>query len=63
MFEGSEKIDMTLMIKRAVNVFQIPPITSSAGHRAEDWRGKQMWTGFCRVLMEDSKKCKIQFIN
>ena len=33
-------IDMTLMNKRSVNVFQIPPISSSAGHRAEDWRGK-----------------------
>ena len=56
-------IEMTLMNKRACNVFQIPPITSSSGHKAEDWRGKQMWTGFCRVLMEGADKCKIQFVN
>ena len=56
-------IEMTLMTKRPCNVFQIPPIASSSGHKAEDWRGKQMWTGFCRVMMEGDDKCKIQFIN
>ena len=56
-------IEMTLMTKRPCNVFQIPPITSSSGHKAEDWRGKQMWTGFCRVMMEGADKCKIQFVN
>lgn len=33
-------IEMTLMTKRPVNVFQIPPIASAQGHKAEDWRGK-----------------------
>ena len=60
---NEQAIDMTLMNKRPVNVFQIPPIASSTGHRAEDWRGKQMWTGDCRVLMEGSTKCKIQLVN
>ena len=38
-------------------------MTSAAGHSAEDWRGKQMWTGDCKIVMEGSQKCKIQFIN
>jgi hypothetical protein len=52
---------MTLMNKRPVNVFSIPPIASSKGHKAEDWRGKQIWTGFCRIMMEGapSNKCKV----
>ena len=56
-------IEVQLMNKRPCNVFQVPPITSAAGHKAEDWRGKQIWTGFCRVLMEGSDKCKIKFVN
>jgi len=40
MFGGNEKIEHQLMSRRPVNVFQIPPIASSHGHRAEDWRGK-----------------------
>lgn len=56
---------MTLMNKRPVNVFQIPPIASAKGHKAEDWRGKQIWTGFCRIMMEGepSNKCKVQLLN
>jgi len=30
-------IEMTLMNKRPCNVFQIPPVSSSSGHKAEDW--------------------------
>jgi hypothetical protein len=52
-------IEMTLMNKRPCNVFQIPPVASSSGHRAEDWRGKQMWTGFVRILMAGDDLCKI----
>lgn len=53
------EVMLTLMNKRPTNAFQIPPITSAQGHVAEDWRGKQMWTGFCRVMMEGSTKCYI----
>ena len=56
-YGGSEEIQMTLMNKRACNLFQIQPITSAAGHRAEDWRGKQMWRGYCKILMVGSSKC------
>ena len=51
------------MNKRACNVFQVPPITSAAGHKAEDWRGKQMWTGFCKVMMKGAETCKILLVN
>ena len=34
------KIEVALMPKKTVNVFQIPPVTSAKGHRSEDWRGK-----------------------
>ena len=59
MVNQEDSIEITLMSKKTVNVFQIPPIASSKGHKAEDWRGKQMWTGYCRVMMENNKKCKI----
>ena len=62
-YGGSEEIEMTLMSKRPCNVFQIPPISSAAGHRAEDWRGKQMWRGFCKITMVDASRCKIIFVN
>jgi hypothetical protein len=32
-------IEITLMNKRVANLFQIPPVASSKGHKAEDWRG------------------------
>mmetsp|Transcript_15359 Transcript_15359/g.25968 ORF Transcript_15359/g.25968 Transcript_15359/m.25968 type:complete len:127 (-) Transcript_15359:552-932(-) len=54
---------MTLMPKKNVNVFSIPPLTSAKGHRAEDWRGKQIWTGTCRVFMEGKDTCSIELVN
>ena len=55
---------MTLMTKRPVNMFQIPPIASSKGHKAEDWRGKQIWQGMCRIMMESvTNRCKVQLLN
>lgn len=63
MVSKEDVIEITLMTKRTVNVFQIPPITTSKGHSAEDWRGKQIWTGLCRVMMENNNKCKIQLVN
>ena len=55
---------MTLMTKRQVNVFQIPPIASAKGHKAEDWRGKQIWQGLCRIMMESgTNRCKVQLLN
>ncbi|CDW91370.1 adaptin ear-binding coat-associated protein 1 necap-1 [Stylonychia lemnae] len=58
-----DTIMITLMNKRVVNAFQIPPIASAKGHKAEDWRGKQIWTGYCRVMMEGGSICKVQLIN
>jgi hypothetical protein len=43
MVSKEDVIEMTLMTRRPVNMFQIPPIASSKGHKAEDWRGKQIW--------------------
>jgi hypothetical protein len=54
---------MTLMHKKPCNVFSIPPLTSAQGHRAEDWRGKQIWTGNCRVTMNGKDVCLIEFVN
>ena len=47
---SSDEIERVLMTEREVNVFQIPPAASSRGHRAEDWRGKQIWKGKVRIL-------------
>ena len=38
--QAASVIEMTLMTKRTVNVFTIPPMSSSKGHKAEDWHGK-----------------------
>ena len=54
---------MTLMNKRAVNVFKCPPIVSAAGHSAESWRGNQMWTGQCLVKSINTIKCKVSLVN
>ncbi len=43
MVQDVEGFEITLMPKVAVNLFQIPPVASSKGHCAEDWRGKQFW--------------------
>jgi hypothetical protein len=40
MISKEDAIEITLMNKRPVNLFQIPPIASASGHKAEDWRGK-----------------------
>ena len=37
--EAMDLIDITLMNKRVVNMFKIPPMSTSKGHKAEDWRG------------------------
>jgi hypothetical protein len=64
MVSKPDVIEMTLMTKRPVNMFQIPPIASAKGHKAEDWRGKQIWTGLCRIMMESgTNRCKVQLIN
>jgi hypothetical protein len=64
MVSKEDVIEMTLMTKRPVNMFQIPPIASSQGHKAEDWRGKQIWTGLCRIMMESgTNRCKVQLLN
>jgi len=31
------------------HVYKIPPRTSAAGHKAEDWQGSMIWTGICKV--------------
>lgn len=59
----TELIDITLMNKRVANVFKIPPMSSSKGHKAEEWRGNQVWTGLCRVMMDNLNRCKVQLIN
>lgn len=41
------KVEVSLMNKRRVNVFNCPPPSSAMGHNTEDWRGKQIWTGMC----------------
>ena len=57
------KIEVALMQKRTVNVFQIPPIASAQGHCSADWRGKQIWTGKCQVMHELNTCCKIMLVN
>ena len=60
---STQKIEVCLMNKRRVNVFQIPPAASAKGHCTEDWRGKQMWTGYCQIMHEAKSCCRVQLVN
>ena len=44
-FPNEDDIAITILNLRDVNVFQIPPVASARGHKAEDWRGSQIWKG------------------
>mmetsp|Transcript_84872 Transcript_84872/g.240509 ORF Transcript_84872/g.240509 Transcript_84872/m.240509 type:complete len:380 (+) Transcript_84872:60-1199(+) len=44
-----EELEYTLLNKRDVLVYQIPPASSSAGHKADDWK-KCIWRGRCRIV-------------
>lgn len=43
-----DEIEFTLLNKRDVLVYQIPPASSSSGHKADDWK-TCIWRGRCRV--------------
>mmetsp|Transcript_65099 Transcript_65099/g.121318 ORF Transcript_65099/g.121318 Transcript_65099/m.121318 type:complete len:277 (-) Transcript_65099:62-892(-) len=43
-----EEIEYTLLNKREVMVYQVPPAASAAGHKAEDWK-QCIWRGKMRV--------------
>ena len=61
-FGEDEEYTITLMTPRGVNAFQIPPPATSRGHKAEDWRGKQIWKGLIQVINKGDK-CIIQLLN
>ena len=41
---------VTLLTPRGCNAFQIPPPATSRGHKAEDWKGKQIWKGQIQII-------------
>ena len=56
----------TLLTARECNAFQIPPPATARGHKAEDWRGKQIWKGFVTVISKikgSKSKWIIQMVN
>lgn len=48
-----EELEYTLLNKREVLVYQIPPASSSSGHKADDWK-KCIWRGRCRIVGKGS---------
>eukprot|EP00747_Dinoflagellata_sp_TGD_P168326 gnl/TRDRNA2_/TRDRNA2_194467_c0_seq1.p1 gnl/TRDRNA2_/TRDRNA2_194467_c0~~gnl/TRDRNA2_/TRDRNA2_194467_c0_seq1.p1 ORF type:complete len:428 (+),score=106.67 gnl/TRDRNA2_/TRDRNA2_194467_c0_seq1:112-1395(+) len=44
-----DDLEYTLLNKRDVLVYQIPPASSSSGHKADDWK-KCIWRGRLRVV-------------
>jgi hypothetical protein len=44
-----DDLEFTVLNKRDVLVYQIPPASSSSGHKADDWK-KCIWRGRCRVV-------------
>lgn len=49
MDDKDDDLEYTLLNKREVLVYQIPPASSSAGHKADDWK-KCIWRGRCRIV-------------
>lgn len=47
--------------KSEVMVFQIPPASSSSGHKADEWQ-KCIWRGRCRIVGK-GKDCSIKMID
>lgn len=54
-------IEYTLLSRRDVNAFQVPPRTSSGGYRAEDWK-TCMWSGKLTVVAK-GKDSIIRLLN
>jgi len=44
-----DELEYTLLNKREVLVYQIPPASSANGHKADDWK-KCIWRGRCRIV-------------
>ena len=64
--EADQECIITLLTARGCNAFQIPPAVNARGHKAEDWRGKQIWKGMVSVVnktLDEKSRCVIQLIN
>jgi hypothetical protein len=46
---ADEDLEFTLFNKREALVYQIPPASSSSGHKADDWK-TCIWRGRCRIV-------------
>lgn len=44
-----EEVEFVILNKRDSLVYQIPPASSSSGHKADDWK-KCIWRGRCRIV-------------
>jgi len=49
MDEPDEELEYTLLNKKEVYVYQIPPASTAQGHKADDWK-KCIWRGRCQVM-------------
>ena len=58
-FFAQQNIEVCLLTPRPVNVFQMPPMSSAKGHCSQDWHGKQIWTGHCRIMLVNSVVCRV----
>ena len=47
--DDADDIEYALLNKREVMIYQIPPASSSNGHKAEDWKAC-IWRGRCRIV-------------
>jgi adaptin ear-binding coat-associated protein 1/2 len=60
--EKEEEIEYPLFSNSNGMVFKIPPMSTTHGHRAEDWRGKCCWQGLITIT-ENRGKSKVSMIN
>ncbi|EIW72933.1 hypothetical protein TREMEDRAFT_25672 [Tremella mesenterica DSM 1558] len=55
-----EEIESVLHIAREVMVYQVPPLSTSSGHKAADWNVESfLWKGRMRVL-EIGERCELR---
>ena len=59
--DDEPEVEYTIMAKKDVNAFQVPPRTSAAGYRADDWK-KCIWSGKVWVIGK-GKDCIIRLVN
>lgn len=47
---AGDKVELVLADLPECHVFRLPPRSGAGGFKAEEWEGRNIWTGRCRVI-------------